>query len=65
KRARYYYRQSMRQGNIYARKQLAVLETFRGNLFIGLPLWLSAIMLGTGYALLAMFKIESPRMRGW
>lgn len=59
-RARDCYRRAAKGGNLFARKQLGVLETKRGNLPIGLLLWGSAIVQVLYFA---AFKPHDERLK--
>lgn len=60
--ARSLYRRSAQLKNIFARKQLGVLEVKRGNIFIGVPLWMSAFLQGVA---LGFFKEFDQRLLTW
>ena len=60
--ARVLYRRSFLLGNIYARKQLGVLEVKRGNVVMGLALWISAFLQGVS---LGLTKRYDRRLETW
>jgi len=62
KRARALYRRSARLKNIFAKKNLGVLEVKRGNILIGLLLWSSALLQGVA---LGLAKKYDPRLQTW
>lgn len=61
-RARTLYRRSAQLKNIFARKQLGVLEVTRGNIFIGIPFGISASLQGVALGFLKEFD---ERLRTW
>ena len=61
-RARSLYRRSARLKNIFARKNLGVLEVKRGNVLIGLLLWSSAFLQGVT---LGLIKRYDSRLQNW
>jgi TPR repeat protein len=61
-RARALYRRSAQLKNIHARRQLGLLALKRGNIIVGIPLFISALIHGV---ILALFKGYDNRLLMW